>query len=297
MSDNTRGSLYMIWAMAAFAIEDMLVKAAAAETSIGVVLTYFGLGGGLVFMLLVWLRGEAVVDAAMLSRTVLFRAVCEMTGRVCFALAIVLTPLSSASAILQVSPLVVLLGAALFFGEQVGLRRWLAIGLGFVGVMLIIRPGLDTFDPASVFAVISTFGFAGRDLATRAAPPVLSNTQLGVCGFLVLVPSGVLLQWFMGPVLSLDVWSLSPAVAARILGAVLSGVLAYNALTIAMRTGEVSVVTPFRYSRLLFAMVLGVLVFSERPDPVTLLGSALVVVSGVYTLLHSRGRAVLRTPA
>jgi len=285
---NTRGSLFMVLAMAVFAVEDMFIKAAAQASGIGVVLTFFGIGGALMFMLLTWHRGEAVIDRAMLSRAVVVRAVCEMTGRVCYALAIALTPLSSASAILQSSSLMVILGAALIFRERVGLRRWVAIGVGFVGVMMIIRPGLDAFDPASIFAVIGTMGFAGRDLATRAASPVLSNVQLGICGFLVLIPSGILLQCFMGEAFSMDSWRLAPVTAGMILGAVLVGVLAYNALTIAMRTGEVSVVTPFRYTRLLFAMILGVLVFGERPDLMTLLGSALIVVSGAYSLLQSR---------
>ena len=290
--ENTRGSLFMVLAMAAFAVEDMFIKAATQTVGIGVVLTFFGFGGALMFMLLTWRRGEAVIERAMLSRAVVVRALCEMTGRVAYALAIALTPLSSASAILQSSPLMVILGAALIFREQVGIRRWLAILVGFVGVMMIIRPGLDAFDPASIFALIGTLGFAGRDLATRAATPKLSNVQLGICGFLVLIPSGVLLQCFLGDAFSAHSWQLTPAAGGMILAAVLVGVLAYNALTIAMRTGEVSVVTPFRYTRLLFAMLLGMLVFGERPDLMTLLGSALIVASGAYSLLQSR-RVVL----
>lgn len=295
--ENTRGSLFMVLAMAAFAVEDMFIKGAAQTVGIGVVLTLFGLGGALMFMLLAWRRGEAVLERAMLSRAVVIRAICEMTGRVAYALAIALTPLSSASAILQSSPLMVILGAALIFRERVGARRWLAIVAGFVGVLMIIRPGLEAFDPASILALIGTLGFAGRDLATRAATPALSNVQLGICGFLVLVPSGLLLQSFTGVLFSAQVWQLSPATVGMILGAVLVGVLAYNALTIAMRTGEVSVVTPFRYTRLLFAMILGMLVFGERPDLMTLLGSALIVVSGGYSLLQSRRSAQLKVAA
>ena len=292
--ENTRGSLFMVMAMAAFAVEDMFLKAAARETDIGVVLTYFGVGGALMFMLLTWRRGEAVIDRAMLSRAVVIREICEMTGRVCYSLAIVLIPLSSTSAILQSAPLMVILGAALIFGENVGIRRWAAIAVGFVGVMMIIRPGLDAFDPASLLAVIGTMGFAGRDLATRAASPVLSNVQLGTCGFLVLIPSGILLQCFSDAAFARDSWSPAPATSAMILGAMVVGVLAYNALTIAMRTGEVSAVTPFRYTRLLFAMILGMLVFGERPDLLTLVGSALIVVSGTYSLLLSRRRVRLQ---
>ncbi|MCT7654526.1 DMT family transporter [Oceanimonas sp. NS1] len=294
--ENMRGSLFMVMAMAAFAVEDMFIKAAATEAAIGVVLTLFGLGGTLIFMMLTWRSGSSVLTRAMWSRAILIRSLCEMTGRVCFALAIALTPLSSASAILQASPLVVILGAAVIFGERVGMQRWLAIAVGFAGVLMIIRPGLEGFNPASLFAVISTLGFAGRDLATRAAPPALSNFQLGVCGFLVLIPSGILLQLVSGQALALDGWKMAPATAAQVLAAVLFGVAAYNALTIAMRTGEISVVTPFRYTRLLFALVLGMLVFHEQPNVMTVLGSVLIVGSGAYTLLQSR-RLVAVSPS
>ncbi len=295
--DNTRGSIFMILAMAAFAVEDMFIKAAAGFAPLGVVLTLFGLGGMLIFIGLTWRRGEKVFNRAALSRPILIRAACEVVGRLCFALAIILTPLSSASAILQATPLVVVIGAALLFGEHVGFKRWLAILIGLVGVLMIVRPGLDGFNPASIFAVISTLGFAGRDLATRAAPPVLSNMQLGVYGFFVLIPTGIVLQLFGGlfgfEAVNLQTLITDPNAVWLILGSVVFGVVAYYALTIAMRTGDVSVVTPFRYTRLLFALILGMLIFNEEPDAMTLLGGLLVVVSGAYTLLQSRRSKVV----
>lgn len=277
----------MVVAMAAFAVEDMLIKAAANTMAIGVILMLFGLGGMLIFIFLTWRRGDAVFHPAILSRPILMRAVCEVVGRMSFALAITLTALSNASAILQATPLITMLGAALFFGERIGLKRWLAVLVGFAGVLMIIRPGMEGFEAASLFAVVATLGFAGRDLSTRAAPVVLSNMQLGVYGFFVLIPTGFVLQLYSGDTLQLDGMGL-----VQVGGAILFGVLAYNALTIAMRTGDVSVVSPFRYTRLLFALLLGVFVFGERPDMMTLLGSLLVVLSGVYTLIHSRRIAV-----
>ncbi|NRA53034.1 MAG: DMT family transporter [Gammaproteobacteria bacterium] len=279
----------MVLAMAAFAIEDMFIKAAANTAAIGLVLTIFGLGGMLIFIVLTWQRGEVVLHRAILSRPILLRASCEVLGRLTFALAITLTPLSSASALLQATPLVVVIGAALFFGEQVGLKRWLAIVAGFVGVLMIIRPGLDSFEAASLFALVSTLGFAGRDLATRAAPPVLSNMQLGVYGFFVLIPTGLVMLWYSG-----DTIELNTSASLQILGAVIFGVAAYYSLTIAMRTGEVSVVTPFRYTRLLFAMILGIAVFGEQPDEMTIIGSIVVVLSGGYTLVQSRRAMTLK---
>ena len=126
-------------------------------------------------------------------------------------------------------------------------------------------------------------GFAGRDLATRAAPKSLSNLTLGVYGFAMMLPTGAaMLAWSGGAV-----WPDGPASLA-LLGATVFGVAAYYALTVAMRVGEVSVVTPFRYTRLVFALILGTLIFAERTDAATLIGSAIIVASGVYTLLRGR---------
>jgi drug/metabolite transporter (DMT)-like permease len=282
-AENIRGSLLMVAAMAAFALEDMFIKSATQTLPVGQVLIIFGIGGFLVFAAMARLRGESVFGDSAPSRTLCIRSVFEIMGRLCFTLALALTPLSNASAILQATPLVVAIGAAVFFGETVGWRRWTAILVGLCGVLIILRPGLSGFEPASIFAVLGTIGFAGRDLATKAAPFQLTNAQLGVYGFLVLVFSGILaLLWTGGATLP------SPLTALKLAAAIAFGVLAYNALTGAMRQGEVSVIAPFRYTRLIFAMILGVVVFAERPDTYTLIGSAIVILSGLYTVLRER---------
>lgn len=283
--ENLRGSLLMVAAMGAFALEDMLVKAVSRSMPVGQAVMMFGLGGMLIFIALTARRGEAILHPAVLSRPMLIRSACEIAGRLCYALAIVLTPLSSASAILQATPLAVAAGAVVFFGETVGWRRWAAIAVGFVGVLLILRPGLSGFEPASLFAVFGTLAFAGRDLATRAAPPTMSNMQLGVLGFCMLAVAGMLILAWTGGAVRPDVGALAQLAAATGIG-----VAAYYALTAAMRMGDMSVVSPFRYTRLVFAMLLGVFVFGERPDAMTLLGSAVIVASGIYTVFRERKR-------
>ena len=282
MTDNLRGSAFMTAAMAGFAVEDLLLKLVARQMPVGQVLILFGGLGMAVFAALCRRRGLAVWHPAILSRPLLLRAGFEVTGRVFHTLALALTSLAATSAILQATPLVVVAGAALIFGERVGWRRWTAILVGFAGVLVILRPGVEGFTPLSLLAVAGMIGFAGRDLATRAAPPVLTNLHLGVYGFAAMVPAGaVLLAWTGGAALP-D----ARALAALAL-AVAVGVAAYLALTIAMRTGEVSVVTPFRYSRLVFALILAVVLLGERPDAAMLAGSAIVVGSGLYTLIRT----------
>ncbi len=283
----------MVMAMAAFSLEDMFIKSASNAVPVGEVLMLFGVGGTLAFTIMTLRGGQTIFHPQILSRPILLRAVFEVMGRLFFTLAIVFTPLSSASAILQATPLVVVMGAAIFLGERVGWRRWGAILIGFSGVLLIIRPGFESFEVSSLLAVLGMLGFAGRDLATRAAPPVLSNLQLGIYGFLILIPTGMFILYFdIGPVNSAfgvhDLMWVSLASALQIVAATVFGVMAYYWLTIAMRNGDVSVVAPFRYTRIVFALILGVIIFGERPDPLTLLGIVIIVSSGIYTLLRSR---------
>ncbi|WP_293574730.1 DMT family transporter [Phaeobacter sp.] len=280
--DTLRGSLLMVVAMAAFALEDMFIKSAAQTLPVGQILMLFGLGGMTIFAAMARFQGQPIWTPLYWSRPMLWRSLSEVAGRLCFTLAIALTPLSSASAILQATPLVVAAGAVVFFGEKVGLRRWIAITVGFLGVLMILRPGASGFELASLFAVAGTLGFAGRDLATRAAPKGMSNAQLGFLGFVMLVVAGALAQPFGAP-------AVLPSLSASVdlVAAIFVGVVAYNALTGAMRLGEISVVAPFRYTRLIFAMILGVVVFNESPDAWTLAGSAVIVISGAFTLLRS----------
>jgi len=281
-ADNLRGAALMVAAMAAFAVEDMFLKAAAATLPVGVVLMLFGAGGALGFAVLVRGRSEPLWHPAMASRGVILRAVSEVTGRLGYTLAIVLTPLSSATAILQATPLVVVAGAAIFFGERVGWRRWSAVLVGFAGVLVILQPAPGSFVPASILAVIGMAGFAGRDLATRAAPRGLSNHQLGLCGFVVLVPTGAALWAWTGGAVPPD-----PRAFGFLAAGTVIGIAAYAGLTAAIRVGDVSVVTPFRYSRLLFGVGLGVVAFGESLSPATLLGSAMVLAAGLYSLARA----------
>lgn len=274
----------MVLAMAAFAIEDMLYKAASQSFPAGLALILFGAQGTVLFAALSVLRRERILHPAILTRPLLIRTGFELGGRLFYALALALTPLASTSSILQATPLVVALGAVVVFGETVGWRRWLAMSVGFAGVLLILRPTPDSFEPYSLFAVLGMIGFAGRDLATRASPPSMSMAQLGTLGFGVVTLAGIVLAVYgqEAPVLPVL------PVVLKLAGAAGVGVLAYGALTQAMRTGQIGFVAPFRYTRLVFALILAVLVFGERPDQLTLIGGAVIVGSGLYSLLRQR---------
>ncbi|PTE13691.1 DMT family transporter [Pseudogemmobacter blasticus] len=282
-ADNLRGAMLMTLSMAGFAVEDMFIKAAAHSLPVGQVMVVMGIAGILTFGLMARRMGEPAFPSGFLAPPLLIRSGFEIGGRLFYALAIALTPLSTTSAILQATPLVVIAGAAILFNERVGWLRWLAVLVGLIGVLVILRPGVAGFSALSLLAVAGMLGFAGRDLATRAAPMRLSNRQLGVIGFAMLGIAGlVILGWTGGARLP------DGREAALMLGACTFGIVGYHALTAAMRTGEVAAVTPFRYTRLVFALILAVLLFGERPDAQTLIGAALVVGAGLIGLTIRR---------
>ena len=281
--ENLRAISLMVLSMAGFAIEDMLIKIIALEMPTGQFLILIGAGGALIFTAMSRRQGQAVLSADFLRPSIIIRNLGEVIGTLGFVTALVLTPLSSASAILQATPLAVTLGAALFLGEAVGWRRWSAILIGFCGVIAVIRPGLDGFEPASLFAVLGVIGLATRDVATRAAPARISSAVLSAHGFAMLVPAGALLLCISG-----GATAPSALGYGLLLAALAIGVSAYYALTLAMRLGDVAVVTPFRYVRLVFALAIGVTVFNEQPDAWTLIGAAIIILSGLYTFFRER---------
>lgn len=276
----------MTASMAGFAVEDLFLRKASAHLPVGQVIMMMGFGGAIVFAVMALIAREQVFPRVFLSRAMLVRSGFEIIGRLFYSLAIALTPMATTVAILQATPLVVLAGAALIFGEKVGWRRWSAVAVGFLGVMIVLRPGLEGFSLMALLAVAGMAGFAGRDLATRAAPRTMSNRQLGILGFSMLGTAGLIVLSFTGGAR----WPEAEG-TGLVLGAMVFGLLGYNALTSAMRTGEVAAVTPFRYTRLVFAMILAMIFLAEYPDHLTLLGSAIIVASGLYTLIRSRNRA------
>lgn len=267
-------------AMAMFAIEDALIKFLAGSLPVAQILLIFGLLGASAFAGIALLNGQRLISRAVLSRPMLIRSVSEVLGRVFFVLAIVLTPLSATTVILQATPIVVVAGAAVIFGETVGWRRWLAIFLGMLGVLVIVKPGADGFTQLSLLAVLGMLGFACRDLASRAAPPSLGTAALGFYGFLAVFGAGFLL--LLGEPVSFVLPDASTAVYFPVIAIV--GVASYSSLMKAMRTGEVSAVAPFRYSRLPMGLALGVVWFDEQLDASIFLGCALIIMSGLLIL-------------
>lgn len=277
-ADNARGALLMVVAMLAFAFEDLFLKRAATAISPGQVMVMTGTAGALIFWISAGLRREPILTKLAFHPAALVRSASEAIASMLYVVALTLIPLSMNGALLQASPLAVTFGAAVFLNEPVGWRRWTAITVGFVGVLVILRPGTDGFTPAALLTVLCVVALTGRDLSTRIMPKRISTLQLSTWAYLALVPSGVLLMALQqSPVITID-----PASWGDLIGALLTGVLGYYAVTAAMRKGDVSVVAPFRYVRLVFVVAIAMVFLNEIPDPTTIAGSGLIIASGLY---------------
>ena len=283
-ANNLRGITLMLMSMALFAVEDMFLKWAASDLPVGMVIFVAGAFGAPVFALLARLEGKRVLVPAAMQRAVLLRNAGEMVATFAYINALAVVDLSTVSAVLQATPLAVTLGAALFLREAVGWRRWSAIAVGFAGVLLVIRPGMEGFRPDSLWVLISVAGLALRDLAARAIPDDCSTAQVSCWGLLSVALLGAVMMVPGGAVMP------HAAQVGVLFGALVFGTAGYWAVVAATRTGEVAVVAPFRYARLVFAMVIGIAVFGERPDALMLAGAALVIGSGLYAFARERAR-------
>jgi drug/metabolite transporter (DMT)-like permease len=275
---------WMTAAMAAFAVEDALLKVALAGMPVSQVLVLFGLGGAAGFAGLARLSGARISIPGTFSRPMAVRSLCEIAGRLFHVLALTLAPLSVVTAILQAGPVLVVAGAALLFGERAGLGKWAAIALSLAGVALVLRPDGADYSAAALLAVLGMLGTVGRDLAARALPQQVTGAAVGVSGFLATAIAGLLAGiWEQSP----PALPGTPALLA-LLAAIIVGMLAYSGLIRATRTGPAAIVTPFRYTRLIFGLAIGLTVFGETLDSLALAGCALILISGLAVLRGTR---------
>ena len=282
--NNLNGILLVIASMAAFTLEDMFIKRLSGDIPVGQILMMLGAGSGAVFAVAAIYKRDNLFAPAAWRGPAILRTLAEAIGAMAFATALSLVDISTVAAVFQALPLVITMGAALFLGEQVGWRRWSAICVGFVGVLLIVRPGLAGFDPAVFLVLLAVLAIAARDLLTRLVDVSISSAVVSFQAFASLIVAGGLLLLSTGA----DPVSVDGSQALMMLGGIIFGVGGYYAIVIATRIGDASAITPFRYSRLLFSILVGVLVFGERPDALTLGGAALIIASGLYTFVRER---------
>lgn len=268
----------MMGSMAAFTINDTMMKAMSGEVPLFQLLF---LRGVLTTVLVAMIAARMGALRARPTRRdwglIGWRAVAETGAAYFFLTALFHMPLANVTAILQMMPLTVTLAAWIFLREPVGWRRLLAIAVGFVGVMLIVRPGAADFNSYSIYALVAV-GFATlRDLVTRqmsAATPSMLVT---------LVTSAVVMVAFGLAGLGGEWVAMTGREIGLTAGAGLMIIGGYLFAIMVMRVGEISVVAPFRYTGLIWALVLGWSIFGDWPDTLTLFGAAIVAGSGLFT--------------
>jgi S-adenosylmethionine uptake transporter len=283
LTPNLRGATYMMASMAAFSLSDACVKFVVEDLPLFQMIFLRGISTTL--LMLGIMRGMGVLDFRIprgdLGRVTL-RTVAEVGAMVPFLIALTNMPFANVVAIMAALPLVVTLAGAVFLGEQVGWRRWGAILVGFFGVILIVQPGGDGFTGYALVALLAVVGITIRDIVTRrlsAAVPSMTValfTAVSVCLF--------------GGVLSLaEPWQpLNVSSTILMLSASVFIIGGYVFSVLVMRVGEIGFVAPFRYTSLIWALGLGYLVFGEWPNTLALIGSLIVVSTGVFTLYRER---------
>lgn len=283
LSPNLRAALFMAISMAGFTINDALTKTVINEMNAAQVMLVRGTFATIMIGLLAWHSGVLRSLGLIRQPLVALRAIGEVGSTLCFLAALAQMPLANVSAILQALPLAVTMGAALFLKEPVGWRRWTAIGVGFVGVLIIVRPGFDGFNSYALLALLCVGFCAMRDLITRQIPQGIPTLAVSFATALfVTIAGGVLVVPYGG-------WTeLTVSSTSRLFGAALLLIVGYQFIIMAMRVGDISFVAPFRYTALIWALLIGWLIFGEVPDTAMLVGASIVVASGLYTLYRER---------
>lgn len=283
LAENLRGAGLMMAAMAAFVLNDTLMKLVSANLNLFQAVFLRGIGTTLLILAIARWQGVLRFRPTRRDqRIMVWRTLGDMGQMICFLTALFHMPIANVSAILQSLPLAMTLAAALFLKEPVGWRRYTAIFAGFVGVLLIVRPGSEGFNVYSLVALTTVIFVVLRDLSTRQLDRAVPNI------FVTLVTS-LAVTTMSGVASVVQGWnSVSQGDLVLLGGAAFFVTFGYIFITMAMRVGDIGFISPFRYTMLVWAILVGLFVFGDVPRPLTLLGAAIIVASGIYTFYRER---------
>jgi drug/metabolite transporter (DMT)-like permease len=280
LSDNAKGALLMMCSMAAFTFNDLCIKAIGTDVPLSQMLFLRGiLASALIYLLARRMRALVWPSERRDRMLIALRSFAEIAAAYFFLTALLHMPFANVTSILQTLPLTVTLAAAVLFREPVGWRRMLAIVVGFCGMLLIVKPGTEGFTVHSVYVLIAVVCVTVRDLAAR-------RLSRDVPSLTVTLAGAVLVTMFAGAASAIGgEWAtLAPHHWTLLLGSSVFIIGGYLFSVMVMRIGEVSFTSPFRFTAMLWALVLGFLFFGEWPEPLTFVGAGLIVVTGIFTL-------------
>ncbi|MFV0332488.1 MAG: DMT family transporter [Tropicimonas sp.] len=284
MNDNTRGIVFMTLAMATMLCSDTVVKAIARDMPLFqiIFIRHIFMTAGLAVLAI---RDGAyrIRPTRRQARLLSMRTFAECGVTSFYMLALISMPMGAATAIFQLQPLAVTLAAALFLAQPIGPRRLIAIAIGFSGVLLIARPGTEAFGPGSVWVLLAVVCVCLRDLSTRVLGTELPASTLATVGSVAILLLSLSVMLLRGD------WV--PVSAAQ-LGLIFCGacflLVGYLAMVLAVRIGDIAVISPFRYVSLVFGILYGFVFFGEEPEPLMIVGALIIVATGVYTFLRER---------
>lgn len=274
----------MIAGSAIFATNDAFSKLALAHVPPSEILAVRGLLAALVLGgLLAW-RGELPALRFVFDRRVLLRGVLESLVAMLFITAIMSMSLGDATAIIQVAPLSTMVAAVLFFGSRIGGRQWLAVAVGFLGVMLIVKPGTTAFDVMALLPLASAFLIAVRDFVTGRigthVPTLVVTAATTSVGMLIGLGGSAVESW----------QPLDLATLAYLAGGAFTLVTGHMLTIMAFRGNDPAVIAPFRYAAVVCSVAIGAVLFGQMPDLVSIGGMALIMAAGLFAM-HDHRRA------
>ena len=280
---NSKGIILMLISMASFAVGDTFVKISGAFLSPAQIMFFLIAGGLIIFAIIAKFKGENLLDNRAFSPILLIRYCAEMVGLVAMIIGLTKIPLSVVGTVTQASPILVAAGAVIFFKEVISWRRWTSIFIGFVGVVLVIQPGGQNLDYAVIWAVVALIAFSIRDLVTRLTPPDIPSSSIATFTMIAAFPFTTAWVFLSGEKF------FPPAIDWAVVSSmIILGSFGYLLLITSLRLGELSAIMPFRYSRIVFLLILGFLVFGERPTASMLIGATLILISGVYIMWREK---------
>ena len=276
-SGNALGIAAMLASMAAFTANDTCVKLIGNTLPLGELIVLRNAIASCYILAFAAMFGGMTLPSNPPARLLGWRMVAEFFCTLFFLSGLVALPIADATAIAQFAPLAITAAAAIFLKEPIGWRRWAAALVGLLGVMLITRPGTTAFQPAALLTLASVAFIVLRDLTTRAISGNVPTLTLTAMSATVSILAGVALLPFETWIIPSSTQLLYLAAGAFFLA------IAYALIVIAMRNGDVGVVSPFRYAVILFAILSGWLVWGELPDQIQMTGIAVLTAAGLYT--------------
>jgi len=282
MSDNIRGALIMMVCMGAFVLNDAFVRLAGGSLPLAQILFIRGLITTAVLLTFAFYSGVFNLKVSQKDKwRIFFRSIAEALTAYFFLTAVMNMPFANVTAILQILPMTVTLAAAIIFKEKVGLFRTTLIIFGFLGVVLIINPSKDGFNLYAIYALIAVCLITTRDLITRKLSSEVStllptvSASIGVLLFSVFLLINTPLQ------------PLNTQNSLFIFLAAFFIIFGYYTAVLVMRSGEISFISPFRYTAILFALILGFIFFDEKPDAPAFLGIIIVMLAGIVLMMRN----------